>query len=299
MRLNRALPALEELRIDQVVFREIVLTKELTPRLRKLHLLQCLAEDRVLRVELPELVEFHSEFYSGPTAPLNHMLKHATKLKTWVSYKCWVTGRLKFASNALKSVDLHRSDALPSIELWAPNLKRLNVQGCFALGKIIFTQEHPLKALLPPDHRSPKFTVNATNANLGRAARQALKSHPCRLGIDEADHDDGMMSMFQAFHQANNAVGEGDDHEDDEDDDQDEDEEEEEDDDDDDDFVVPDDASLSTEGDQGEEDDEASFSGSEESGESGESDQDGGDNSDEEKEDSAAAAPDAQAPPAN
>jgi hypothetical protein len=242
LRLNRALPALEELRIDQVVFREIVLTKELTPRLRKLHLLQCLAEDRVLRVELPELVEFHSEFYRGPTAPLNQMLKHATKLKTWVSYKCWVTGRLTFASNALKSVDLHRSDSLGSIELWAPNLKRLNVQGCFALGKIIFTQEHPLKALLPPDHRSPKFTVNATNANLGRAARQALESHPCCLGIDGADGPgDPMMAMFQAFHQASNAGGEGDDHEDDEDDDQAEDEEDEDhDDDDDDDELTPD-----------------------------------------------------------
>ena len=51
-----------------------------------------------------------------------------------------------------------------------------------------------------------------------------------------------------------------------------------------DDFVVPDDASLSMEGEQGEEeDDEASFSGSEESGDSDdqdEGDQDGGDDSD-------------------
>jgi hypothetical protein len=89
-----------------------------------------------------------------------------------------------------------------------------------------------IKALLPPDHRSPNFTVNATNANLGRVARQALESHPCCLGIDEADHGCGgpgnmVASMFQALRQANNAVGEGDDHEDEDEDEDDEDENDE------------------------------------------------------------------------
>ncbi len=191
LRLNRSLPALEELRLDQVEFREIVLTAELTPRLRKLELLQCLAGECDLVVELPELVEFHTHFYSGPGAPLNRMLEHATKLETFDSYKCWVDD-LKFASNALRMVSLERSDSLSHLELWAPNLKNLNVQGCFALDKIIFTKEHPLKALLPAGHRSPRFQVNATNANLGRVARRALDDNPCCAGIDGLDDDDGL-----------------------------------------------------------------------------------------------------------
>jgi hypothetical protein len=208
--LCRSLPALEELRIDQVEFDEIVLNAELTPRLRKLRLHQCLAGECRLVVELPELIEFDTQFYRGDDAPLNIMLTHATKLETFESYKCWI-GRLTFASNALKSVTLHRADSLTRLELWAPNLSKLNVQGCFGLDKIIFTKEHPLKALLPPGHRSPRFRVNAANANLGPAARSALNNNPCCAGIDEASGGgprDMMASMFQQMH-VNTASGNG------------------------------------------------------------------------------------------
>jgi hypothetical protein len=225
--LCRSLPALEELQIDDVQFHEIVLNAELTPRLRKLRLGQCLAGDCRLVVELPELIEFDSQFYRGDDAPLNIMLEHATKLERFESYKCWVD-RLKFASNALKSVNLHRADSLARLELWAPNLTKLNVQGCFGLDKIIFTKEHPLKALLPPGHRSPRFRVNAANANLGPAARSALNNNPCCAGIDEASGGgprNMMASMFQQMH-FNTASGNGGASEDEEDEDENDGEEE-------------------------------------------------------------------------
>jgi hypothetical protein len=114
------------------------------------------------------------------------------------------------------------------IQRLRPNLIMLNVQGCFGLNKIIFTKGDPLKALLPPGHRSPRFRVNAANANLGPAARSALNNNPCCAGIDEASGGvprDMMASMFQQMH-FNTASGNGGASEDEEDEDENDGEEE-------------------------------------------------------------------------
>jgi len=41
----------------------------------------------------------------------------ATKLRSFDSYKLWV-GSVSFASNCLRSVDLHRADSLLCLNLW-------------------------------------------------------------------------------------------------------------------------------------------------------------------------------------
>ena len=41
-------------------------------------------------------------------------------------------GELHFASNQLEEVDLHRSDSLETLTLWAPNLRKLGLQATLA-----------------------------------------------------------------------------------------------------------------------------------------------------------------------
>jgi hypothetical protein len=77
------------------------------------------------------------------------MLKAATRLESFDSYKLWVK-RLIFASNELRSVDIHRSDSLESLQLWAPRLEFLGLQACFALTRLVFRPWHELAHALVP-----------------------------------------------------------------------------------------------------------------------------------------------------
>ena len=58
------------------------------------------------------------------------MLQRAPKLKSLRCYKLWISS-LSLASNELEVLDLHRSDSLGTLTLWAPNLRHLGLQGCF------------------------------------------------------------------------------------------------------------------------------------------------------------------------
>ena len=107
------------------------------------------------------------------------MLRAATGLVAFDSYKLWVHEPLTFASNELRSIDVHRADALPGLSIWAPNLQDLGLQACYGLEFLEFPETHAtLSALLPRSHEPTTFDVNTQNANLGRAAAAALARNP-------------------------------------------------------------------------------------------------------------------------
>ena len=174
---ERHLPDLVTLSLVDVSFSKVVLNKTLTPSLRRLRM-QNVPDECDLALELPNLREVSIHFLGDCDEVINTMLAHATSLETFDSYKLWV-GELHFASNELVEVDLHRSDALDTLTLYAPNLRKLGLQACYGLNNLTFRKVHPtLSALLPKDHRPPPLEVNTTNAILGPRVRKALREHP-------------------------------------------------------------------------------------------------------------------------
>jgi len=174
--LERPLPNLKMLQLVDVSWDVITLNEELTPNLTSLRL-QNVPDECHLEVRLPKLEYVSIHYWGGPEEIIHEMLEMATVLEEFDSYKLWV-GKLSFASNELHTIDLHRSDSLGSLTIWAPNLRSLSVQGCYSLDKLRFLESHPLKAQLPRGHKSPQLEVNAENAALGRVAKKAIDRNP-------------------------------------------------------------------------------------------------------------------------
>jgi hypothetical protein len=208
--LARHLPDLEDLSLLDCDFERIVLNGELTPSLRHLRI-KNVPNKCSLSIELPSLksVSIHGLHETDGVLVsrcdvVNTMLRHATSLETFESYKLWVED-LHFASNELVEVDLHRADALSTLRLFAPNLRKLNLQGCYQLDRIYFEEEKPeALANLAQGSSPPRLDVNTTNARLGRHAKAALKKHPnlVECSSNGREQDRWMLATRDAMLQA-------------------------------------------------------------------------------------------------
>jgi len=178
------------------------LTEALTPRLTDLELVN-VPHECDFKVVVPTLKNISIQFLTpkGKTAVINDMLAAATRLETFDCYKLWVEDELCFASNELEIIDLHRSDSLDGISIWAPNLQKLDLQACYCLDKIKILKEHPkLSKELPVGHKPSTFTVNTLYANISDDARRALKKSGRSL-IQDADPAGNPMSETEAENQ--------------------------------------------------------------------------------------------------
>ena len=160
---------------------QIHLTKELTPNVEIISMQNPSEDDDPdFVIECARFKTFKCYYwgFGNPRWP-NEMLKHATKLESFDSYKFRVPF-LKFASNHLVSIRLHRAECLQYLELYAPRLTILDVQAAYDLDKIVFKDDHPtLKSKLPANFAfGERLHVNAVNALLGPTAKQAILSHP-------------------------------------------------------------------------------------------------------------------------
>eukprot|EP00038_Savillea_parva_P012791 m.206983 g.206983 ORF g.206983 m.206983 type:complete len:381 (-) comp23533_c0_seq1:138-1280(-) len=185
--LRHSLSNLVEVRIIDVALDTIHLTEELTPKVKTVEL-QNVPESCDLQIRLPLLKTVAIRYWTGSAAVVNVMLEHATRLVEFTSYKLWVWEPITFASNALRVVDIHRSDSLQGITIWAPNLEHLGLQGCFALEDITFLDDHPLAKDLPAGRKPSVFTVNTANAVLGPNAISVLDTCP-RVRRSGVSHD--------------------------------------------------------------------------------------------------------------
>jgi hypothetical protein len=202
--LAKRLPKLQTLKLIDVCFSKVLLTAETTPALRSLQL-QNVPDACDLQVVCAELrdVSLHYWRADGKPQVLDNMLRAATKLERFDSYKLWSNAQLRFASPALTSIDLHRADSLRSLSIWAPNLTSLRLQGCYSLQAIEFPAAHPLAAALPAGYVCSKpLRVVSENANLGAVAASALRAHP--RAVKARDAHAGPMaateSMFAGMH---------------------------------------------------------------------------------------------------
>jgi hypothetical protein len=191
---ERKLPNLRELRLENVRFSRLVLNSELTPNLRKLKVVN-LGDTCDIRVQCPKLRDISIHHLSpnegGRDAEqINEMLRHATQLVRFDSYKLWVRRPLEFASNHLKSIYVQRSDGVEGLRIWAPNLKMLTLQANYQLEFIKFLEDHPLKASLPEGHVPPKLEVSTINCILTPTAKRDIEAHPTAVIKSDDDDDD-------------------------------------------------------------------------------------------------------------
>ena len=197
--LNKVLPNLKELHLTDVNFKRVVLTPDTTPQLQKL-MLQNVPDDCDLRIVCPRLREVSMHFWRSEDKPevVSDMLRAATQLERFQSYKLWSNERLEFASPVLQSIIIHRSDSLESLSIWAPVLTELRLQGCFSLDSIEFLNTHPLAAELTAAAacRAP-LVVSTVNSNLGAAAKRALQAHPRAVKSDS--RFEGPMAATESY----------------------------------------------------------------------------------------------------
>ncbi|KAK9799382.1 hypothetical protein WJX73_007957 [Symbiochloris irregularis] len=125
------------------------------------------------KLELPELKDIDIE-YATVRSPQGWApsLSACPKLETFSSHKLWGLGlengkthRLRLPNCRL--LGLWRADDIDSLELTAPKLERLDLQGCYSI-------RHVQLANGP----GPQCEVVIVNANLPRASKQHLLAHP-------------------------------------------------------------------------------------------------------------------------
>ena len=174
----RPLARLEVLQLIDVAFRRVALTPETTPALRELEM-QNVPEDCEICVRCPELRKVAIRYYPGDEGWVQAMLDHAPKLRTFDSYKLQRARQLQFAGPELELIDLHRTDCLGALSVWAPRLRHLGLQAAYSLEVLEFPETHPVYSReLPASHVPTPFGVNTMNSCLGEAAKNALRANP-------------------------------------------------------------------------------------------------------------------------
>jgi len=115
------------------------------------------------------------------------MLRTATKLRTFDSYKLRISPKISFAGNELQSIRLHRAECMCDLSIYAPNLQDLSLQACYDLssGGVTFLDSYP--NFTRPPGKGSKFTVDTTNACLSQAIVRTLESHPRVIWHEEDD----------------------------------------------------------------------------------------------------------------
>ena len=178
---------------------KVCLTPESTPNVERITMEHPSESDSPdFQILCPKLKHF-SCYHWGPGEDdwVNDMLASATKLESFDSYK-FRPGYLRFASNHLDKIRLHRAECLEVLEIYAPRLTKLDLQAAYDLDQILFHHNHStLSRKLPPDFRFTKeLQVNSFNALLGSGAKRAIRSHPRFHGELEEDDDDDDYDMY-------------------------------------------------------------------------------------------------------
>lgn len=172
-------PQLKELQLEGVAFSHIRLSGAGTPALADVSL-QNIGDDCELSIELPSLKEFTIRFWHGDDDAINALLAAAPRLERFRAYKLWVHS-LQFASNALTEIDLHRSDSLHELTIWAPLLATLNLQVRAALrlacpARLSRPHVHPRAA----PRAAPLADRHATASRQSASSPRTLSLPSCR-----------------------------------------------------------------------------------------------------------------------
>ena len=87
--------------------------------------------------------------------------------------------QLQFAGPELELIDLHRTDCLGALSVWAPTSRHLGLQAAKVLEVLEFPETHPVyHRARAASHVPTPFGVNTMNSCLGEAAKNALRANP-------------------------------------------------------------------------------------------------------------------------
>lgn len=203
IRFNISMVQLVDLQLMDVEFSEIILDQTRTPNLQELFL-HNVPDDCRMEILLPTLKKFKIFYYQGPDSWINPMLECAKQLETFETYKLQgAQGCLKFASNFLTKINLHRAECLDSLVVYAPRLEKLSLQACYSMGgRLTFKKTYPgLSEEMPENHEPPVCEVTITNAIVSPAIMRTLKNNPkCRIVNEDSQGPLGSEQFFNLFH---------------------------------------------------------------------------------------------------
>ncbi|CAE8598647.1 unnamed protein product [Polarella glacialis] len=188
--LAHRLLKLKCLHVIDVRMNKLTLSESLTPHLQELFL-QNIGDECELEIALPSLRDIKIHYLETSTTTINKMLRMATGLVTFNTYKLIIDGELVFAGRELQTVKLHRSDCLSAVSIWAPQLLSLNLQACYAIQKVTILDEHEMKAQLPIcSDVSRRIVVNLENASVPQRVIDYLLAHPRVSQVEGIDDDE-------------------------------------------------------------------------------------------------------------
>jgi len=130
-------------------------------------------------MDCPQLREPSIYYWDGRDWEwINNLLRTATMLEKFDSYKLSAMGTLTFGSNALRSIRPHRAANLSELTLWAPRLETLDLQAVHGLDRIEFVENPALRAQLPAGFTCfEPLVVSVINGETGKVARENLLKH--------------------------------------------------------------------------------------------------------------------------
>merc|ERR1719186_470871 len=153
---------LESLTIRHQSIKSVHFTKEKTPLLSILHLDQTRPAVDKFHLDLPELVFMNVEFLTvmNPTG-FGKSISRCPKLETFFGYKLWGLHVPRRKTNRLvlpncNKLELHRSDDLNYLDIWAPKLEDLNLRACFSLDEVNILDRKP------NGYGGPQYSFNGT-----------------------------------------------------------------------------------------------------------------------------------------
>ncbi|KAI9020428.1 hypothetical protein DFJ74DRAFT_673095 [Hyaloraphidium curvatum] len=163
-----------------------------------------------IHMDLPRLTYFSAQHWMvddphgfGPS------LSRCPKLETVNCYKLWGLGvgsrsrGHRLALPSLEELDLYRSDDLGFLEIWAPRLRKLNLQACYGIERVDVLGAPPegyadYVKLAP--QKASRYIVNFINTSV--PAGNVVRNPRCRkvFANDEDDEfGDGSAALQEAW----------------------------------------------------------------------------------------------------
>jgi hypothetical protein len=176
---NVRFPELREIELECVHLNDIYFTRENTPKLESLYMINCSAADVILDLEhLSKISMHHVELDDGDL--FGESISKCPNLVEFDSYKLWGLGgcHQRISLPKCVSLNLYRADDLQELTIsQAPELRYLNLQACYGISRIF----------LPPVAEGENYSpidVNILNSGVDYYVLRYLREHP-RCGMIE------------------------------------------------------------------------------------------------------------------
>lgn len=200
-------PKLKKFSIKCHTIKSVYFTGDCFPVLEELNIEEPFAANQeTFHLDLPNLQHvFCRSFDVVDMSDFGPSLSRCPKLKTFRSYKLWGLKKPTLVLPNLIALDIHRSDDLKGLKIWAPKVKTLNLRGCFKISEVDLLTEKPAGFSGPEydfDGEPSEFEVNCANTDISNGT--LVNSTRCSKII--RPRDDFWGNFWESSYK-NNSVG--------------------------------------------------------------------------------------------